>query len=347
MECLMRVRRFSRRAAFAVAGALILLASAPASVHAEAVVSYTYDANGNLIAATVASDTTPPSAPGTPTFSNITMTSATATWTAATDNVGVTGYDYRLNSGAWQSLGDVLSVNLTGLSVATNYVFDVRARDAATNLGAASSGAFATSADTAPPSTPTGLAASAPTPTRVDLSWTASTDNVGVTGYKIFRNGGQINTSSTTSYSDTPVASGTTYSYTVSAYDSAQNSSGQSNVANVTTPVPPLQATVSSTTWNWFQQQGQPAQVDPDVVVTASGGTGGYTFQWQWVSGDTQTTVVSPTSNSTKWSRTVPNFFVDYTSVWRCRVTDSSGTPIYAPNVTVNFRKENFSAPAP
>ena len=63
--------------------------------------------------------------------------------------------------------------------------------------------------DTTPPSAPSGLTATATSSSSVSLSWTASTDNVGVTGYNIFRNGVQIGTSTTTSYTDNSVASNT------------------------------------------------------------------------------------------------------------------------------------------
>lgn len=65
------------------------------------------------------------SAPGTPTFSAITMTmtSATMSWMAASDHVGVTGYRYQINAGAWQTLGNIPTVGLTGL-VATTYDLD-------------------------------------------------------------------------------------------------------------------------------------------------------------------------------------------------------------------------------
>lgn len=90
--------------------------------------------------------------------------------------------------------------------------------------------------DTEAPSVPTNLSATAVSQSRVDLSWTASTDNVGVTGYKVFRDGGQIGTSATTSYSDTTCSPNTTYAYTVSAYDAASNESAQSAPAQATTP---------------------------------------------------------------------------------------------------------------
>jgi hypothetical protein len=90
--------------------------------------------------------------------------------------------------------------------------------------------------DTTAPSIPTNLVATATSSTQVNLTWTASTDNVGVTGYKIFRNGTQINTSTTNSYSDTNLTPSTTYSYTVLANDAAGNNSSQSTASSATTP---------------------------------------------------------------------------------------------------------------
>jgi chitodextrinase len=92
-----------------------------------------------------------------------------------------------------------------------------------------------TATDTTPPTVPTGLTATAISSSQINLSWTASTDNVGVTGYRIYRGGTQIGTSNTNSYQDTGLAANTTYSYTVAAYDSAGNISGQSATASATT----------------------------------------------------------------------------------------------------------------
>jgi hypothetical protein len=80
---------------------------------------------------------------------------------------------------------------------------------------------------------------------QINLSWTASTDNVGVTGYKIYRNGTQVGTSNTVSYSDTGVSSNTSYSYSVAAYDAAGNTSAQSATASATT-----QTATGSTVFN-------------------------------------------------------------------------------------------------
>ena len=90
-------------------------------------------------------------------------------------------------------------------------------------------------ADTQVPTTPTNLNATAVSQTQINLSWTASTDNVGVTGYKIYRAGTQIGAATTNTYSNTGLTAGTSYSYTVSAYDAAGNNSGQSTSASATT----------------------------------------------------------------------------------------------------------------
>jgi hypothetical protein len=104
----------------------------------------------------------------------------------------------------------------------------------------------ASSGDTTPPTTPTNLTATAISYFQINLSWTVSTDNVGVTCYRIYRCTGsgctpstQINTSATNSYSDTGLSSSTTYVYRVAACDAAGNVSGQSASASATTQAPP------------------------------------------------------------------------------------------------------------
>jgi chitodextrinase len=92
-----------------------------------------------------------------------------------------------------------------------------------------------TPSDTIAPTTPTGLSASAVSTSAINLSWSPSTDNTAVTGYKIYRGGVQIGTATTNSYSDTGLSANTTYSYTVSAYDGAGNNSTQSTAVSATT----------------------------------------------------------------------------------------------------------------
>src|SRR5205809_7379213 len=93
--------------------------------------------------------------------------------------------------------------------------------------------------DTTPPTVPTGLTATAVSSSQINLSWTASSDNVGVSGYRVYRGGTQIATRSTTSFANAGLATSTAYTYTVAAYDAAGNLSAQSSSASATTPAPP------------------------------------------------------------------------------------------------------------
>src|SRR5207253_1642742 len=95
------------------------------------------------------------------------------------------------------------------------------------------------SADTTPPSIPTGLTATPASISQMNLSWTASTDpDSPVAGYNIYRNSVRVGTSTGTSYADTGLAANTTYSYSVSAYDGAGNVSSQSSAVSATTLAP-------------------------------------------------------------------------------------------------------------
>ncbi|MFL5842954.1 MAG: DNRLRE domain-containing protein [Thermoleophilaceae bacterium] len=105
----------------------------------------------------------------------------------------------------------------------------------------------ATTSDTTPPSAPANLTARAVSGNQIDLSWGASTDDVGVSDYKVFRDGAQIATATSTSYSDTSVQPNTSYAYYVVAYDSAKNGSGASNTVSVATPAPATVLTFSPT----------------------------------------------------------------------------------------------------
>ncbi len=90
-------------------------------------------------------------------------------------------------------------------------------------------------ADTQAPSVPGALAASNVSQTTADLSWNASTDNVGVTGYTVYQNGSSIVTTSGTSYQVSGLSANTAYDFSVSANDAAGNDSGQSSAISVTT----------------------------------------------------------------------------------------------------------------
>ncbi len=196
----------------------------------------------------------PPTVPATLTATVISSTQINLSWAASSDVVGVTGYLIERCSGTGCSNfgqianGTATSYSDTGLTPSSSYTYRVRAVNAGNNVSDYSTTATATpggggGGDTQPPTAPSGLSASA-TASSANLSWTASTDNVGVTAYYIERCLGsgcttftQIGTSSTDSYTDTGLSASTSYTYRVRATDAAGNLSGYSNTAVATTTV--------------------------------------------------------------------------------------------------------------
>ncbi len=138
---------------------------------------------------------------------------------------------------------------------ARSYSYTVRALDAAGNVSDPSNTASATVPDTTKPGAPGTLSATG-SPGQVALSWGAATDNVGVTGYRVFRGATEVATlGNVTSYTDTGLGAGS-YSYTVRALDAAGNVSDPSNTASATVPdttKPGAPGTLSAT--------GSPGQV--------------------------------------------------------------------------------------
>ncbi|WP_417067556.1 carbohydrate binding domain-containing protein [Niveibacterium terrae] len=159
------------------------------------------------------------------TVPGVAMSSACSGWNSYTVNLGsATGLAAAFNngSGTWDN------------NSSKNYSLGIGI--SAISGGAVTTGANPCPVDPTPPTVPTNLAATSNTASSVTLGWTASTDNVAVTGYKILRNGTQIGTSTTASYTDGTVAAGTSYSYTVIAYDAAGNVSAASSALTLKTP---------------------------------------------------------------------------------------------------------------
>ena len=215
------------------------------------------DAAGNLssysdVASTTtpSTDTQPPTAPSNLVATAVSSSQINLSWTASTDNVGIHGYSVErclTTSCSFAVIAPYVTstvYNDIGLSPGTSYNYRVQASDSAGNPSPYSNVATAATPalDTQPPTAPTNLTATAAGANEIDLSWTASTDNIGVTGYLVescltasctFT---QIATTTTTSYNNTGLSSGTRYSYQVRATDAAGNFSPYSNGASATTP---------------------------------------------------------------------------------------------------------------
>ncbi|WP_258171269.1 fibronectin type III domain-containing protein [Paenibacillus sp. R14(2021)] len=184
-------------------------------------------------------DTQAPTAPTGLTSPSKTSSSINLSWTASTDNVGVTGYDVYIGGALAGSTTGTTTFTASGLTANTAYSFTVKAKDEAGNLSAASSALSVTtnaSTDTQAPTAPTGLTSPSKTSSSVNLSWTASTDNVGVTGYDIY-NGSSLagSTTGATTFTVNSLSASTAYSFTVKAKDAAGNVSAASTALSVTT----------------------------------------------------------------------------------------------------------------
>jgi len=182
-------------------------------------------------------DTQAPTAPTNLAASNVTQTTLTLSWTASTDNVGVTGYDVYQGSTKITTV-TTTTYNVTGLVAATAYSFYVKAKDAAGNVSSAGNTVNVTTqspVDTQAPTAPTNLATSNVAQTSLTLSWTASTDNVGVTGYDVYQGSTKITTVTATTYAVTGLTASTAYTFYVKAKDAAGNVSSASNTVSVTT----------------------------------------------------------------------------------------------------------------
>ncbi|MAQ74948.1 MAG: sheath polysaccharide-degrading enzyme [Aquimarina sp.] len=181
-------------------------------------------------------DTEAPTAPANLTASGTTDVSTTLSWDPSTDNVGVTGYDVYQDGVVVASTANT-TVDIIGLTPATTYDFFVIATDAAGNESASSNTVSVTTnaPDTQAPSAPANLTASNITSSSTELSWDASTDNIGVSEYQVLQDGSFVSTVTTTSTIVIGLSPETTYSFSVVALDAAGNVSSASNAVSVTT----------------------------------------------------------------------------------------------------------------
>ena len=205
------------------------------SVHVTPIITYVDKA---------AADTEAPTAPTEVTATDITTTTAKVTWTASTDNVGVTGYNVYVNDSETPVNGETLVTGteyaLESLTAGTEYKVTVKAVDAAGNVSEGAVYTFTTknAADTEAPSAPTNVVVTDVTTTTAKVTWSEATDNVGVVGYNVYLNEAKVNETliTTTEYDLTALTEETNYSVKVTAVDAAENESGRSEAATFTTP---------------------------------------------------------------------------------------------------------------
>ncbi|MGV9212599.1 PQQ-dependent sugar dehydrogenase [Micromonospora sp. RB23] len=221
---------------------LCLDAAGTANSSTVSLLTCTGQANQRWTTALGSTDTQPPSTPGSPRVSGLTCSAVTFAWNASTDNVAVAFYDVYHDGQLITSVsGSTLSTSLAVVGGATWGLY-VNARDAAGNVSQASSTVSITpppcQADTQAPTAPQQLTGTA-SGTTVTLSWVASTDNVGVRAYDVYRGGVLVGTVTgtppVTTFIDSGLAASTAYQYYVVARDAQGNISSRSGTTTVTT----------------------------------------------------------------------------------------------------------------
>ena len=239
------------------------------------------DAAGNrstrarLTASTAACpDAQAPSVPTNVSASSRTATSIALSWSASSDNVGVTSYGlYR--GGTLVGTSATTTGIFSGLACNTNYTLAVDAADSAANRSAKVNVMVATTAcpDSAPPSAPTGLSTSNVTQTSLSLTWNASTDNVAVAGYDVYRNGTKMESTTSRSSGQSGLSCGTAYWFGVEALDAAGNHSARASVNATTAACPPTAPPPPP------PPSPPPTPPDPSGPITITQG-GTYTGNW-------------------------------------------------------------------
>jgi chitodextrinase len=271
--------------------------------------------NTNFTITAGSSDTVAPSAPTTLAAAGTTQTTTNLSWTASTDNVAVTGYDV-YQGATLKATVTGTTYAITGLTASTAYTFSVKAKDAAGNISVSSNVVNVTTlapvADTTAPTAPTTLVASGTTTTSTNLSWTASTDNVGVTGYDVYQGATLKATVTTTTYSLTGLTAATAYTFSIKAKDAAGNISASSNVVNVTT---------TSTALVYCTSQGNSVADEKigkvqlgTIINTSTGGTGYTDFtaiSTNLTLGTANTITITPAWTSTVYSEGY-SVWIDY-----------------------------------
>ena len=219
-------------------------------------------------------DSSPPTAPTNLVVTGHTSSTISLAWSAASDNVGVAGY--RILAGTTQiGTSATTAFTVTGLAASSSHSYTVVAADTSGNVSPPSNLASATtdppSVDNVPPTAPSNLRIASQTSSSISLAWTAASDDVAVSGYRILEGTTQVGTATTTAFTATGLAASSTHTYTVTAVDSSGNVSVPSNAATGTTSA----AGTGALKAQYFAADTAPGdnQVKPHVNLVNTGTT--------------------------------------------------------------------------
>ena len=278
-----------------------------------------------------------------------TTTSVVLTWDIPNDNIGVTGYEIYRDEVKIKNVNTNIFTD-TGLVFGTTYSYTIKACDGSGNISEASEELSITTAnDTQPPSMPVNVIILSKTGTSVTLSWSPSTDDTGVAGYEIYRDGAKVGTSTITTYKDSGLTAGTTYKYQVRAYDSSTNFSAFSTqistiplVPRITGVNPPNGVTLggsgSQTVYLYFANSGNREGARAAVEFSREG------TEWIPVNADTNGPYVL--DSNTLYFQTTCNLALLESGTYsvRCAVYDADDN-FDQMTVTYQIDKNGPSAP--
>ena len=263
------------------------------------------------VSTTACADTAAPTPPSNLIVGMRTASTIALSWAPSTDAAGVVGYGlYRAGSLVATTAGTTGIV--TGLTCGTNYTLGVDAYDAAEHEPVRRDGRHDGMADTQAPSVPTGLAVSGISQTGLTFSWAAATDNIGVTGYRVDRDGTVVDQPMQPTSALTGLVCGTSYTLGVVARDAAGNQSTRSTTSATTSAcTAPLTGSVflspsGSDTNACTQtapcksfQRGYERANPGQTVVLAAGNYGQQTMRRSQSKTSTDDVVIEPASGAT------------------------------------------------
>ena len=181
-------------------------------------------------------DTEAPTTPTNVFLNNITFNSINISWSASSDNIGVTGYNVYIDDVLTsQTSSSITNTTISNLSTNTDYNFTIVAKDLINNRSDSAAINGKTLEDTEAPSIPTNLSISNETDSSVKVSWTPSTDNNVVNGYEVYVDNDLKETTTNSFYTVNGLNTTTTYTIEIVAYDIDNNKSAKSNSINATT----------------------------------------------------------------------------------------------------------------
>lgn len=196
-------------------------------------------------------DTTPPGVTLTAPAEASGVSGTVAVSANATDEVGVAKVEFYVDSTLVNTDSSAPYAFQWNTATVANgqHLITAKAYDAAGNFSNSSYYVTVQNGDSQPPTAPSNPSAKATAPNSVTLTWTASTDNIGVAGYRIVRNGTLLTqVGPVTSFQDNQVLPNTQYTYAITALDTAGNVSPSSSPASTTTPTPNVSDTQAPTT---------------------------------------------------------------------------------------------------